>query len=46
MRHRILTLLLILATATPFAHAQQSAGNLNATQLHGQQLRAQSCDVR
>jgi mono/diheme cytochrome c family protein len=45
MRHGIPTLLLILGAATPLAHAQQSTGDLNATQLHGRQLLAQACGV-
>ena len=45
MNHRIRVLLLILGAGIPVAHAQQSGGGLDATQLKGQQVFAQSCGV-
>jgi len=43
MAHRVSTLLIVLAAATPAAHAQQ--GDLNETQLRGRQVFAQSCGI-
>lgn len=43
MRHRISTLLIVLAAAAPAAQAQQD--NLNETQLRGRQVFAQSCGI-
>ena len=43
MTHRLSTLLLALAAATPAAQAQPS--DLNETQLHGRQVFAQSCGI-
>ena len=43
LKHRVSTLLLALAAATPAAHAQPSA--LNETQLLGRQVFAQSCGI-
>jgi mono/diheme cytochrome c family protein len=45
MNYRIRALLLMLGAAMPLAHAQQSGGELDATQLKGQQVFAQSCGV-
>jgi mono/diheme cytochrome c family protein len=45
MKYRIAALLFTITAATPLAHGQQSDGNLNATQLHGRQVFAQSCGV-
>ena len=43
MKHGVSTLLLVLAAATPAAHAQQT--NLDETQLLGRQVFAQSCGI-
>jgi mono/diheme cytochrome c family protein len=43
MRHRVSTLLILLAAAAPAAWAQQ--GDLNETQLRGRQVFAQSCGI-
>ena len=45
MKHRVSTVLLVLAASTPAAYAQQAAGDLNEMQLHGRQLLAQSCGI-
>jgi mono/diheme cytochrome c family protein len=43
MKHRVSTLLLLLAAATPAAYAQRS--DLNETQQLGRQVFAQSCGI-
>jgi mono/diheme cytochrome c family protein len=43
MKHRISTLLIVLAAAAPAAHAQPA--ELNETQLRGRQVFAQSCGI-
>jgi mono/diheme cytochrome c family protein len=43
MRHRVSTLLIVLAAAARAAHAQQS--DLNEMQLRGRQVFAQSCGI-
>ena len=45
MNHCIRVLLLMLGAGIPVAHAQQSGGGLDATQVKGQQVFAQSCGV-
>ena len=45
MKRTISTLLLALATAAPAVYAQQTTAALNAKQLHGRQVFAQSCGV-
>ena len=45
MKHRISTLLLVLAAAAPAAYAQQAGSDLNETQLLGRQVFAQSCGI-
>ena len=45
MKHGVSTLLLMLAAATPAAYAQQTGSDLNATQLLGRQVFAQSCGI-
>ena len=47
MKHGVLTLVFVLAAATPAAHAQQSAqrSDLNEAQLLGRQVFAQSCGI-
>jgi mono/diheme cytochrome c family protein len=37
--------LLVLAATAPAAYAQQAAGDLNAKQMHGRHVFAQSCGV-
>jgi mono/diheme cytochrome c family protein len=43
MKHRVSTLAVVLAVATPAAYAQQN--DLNETQLLGRQVFAQSCGI-
>ena len=43
MKHRVSTFVFALAAATPAAYAQQN--DLNATQLLGRQVFAQSCGI-
>ena len=43
MKHRVSMLLLVLAAATPTAHAQPT--DLSETQLRGRQVFAQSCGI-
>jgi mono/diheme cytochrome c family protein len=45
MKHRVSTLMLVLAAGSPAAYAQQTGGDLNEMQLHGRQVFAQSCGV-
>ena len=45
MNRTVSTLLLVIATAAPNASAQAEAGDLNAKQLQGRQVFAQSCGV-
>ncbi len=45
MKHGIPALLLVLAASAPSAYAQQAGGDLNATQLLGRQVFAQSCGI-
>ena len=45
MKHGMPILLVAMGAATMVAHAQQPAGDLNATQLQGRQVFAQSCGV-
>jgi mono/diheme cytochrome c family protein len=45
MKRTVSTVLLALAAAAPAAYAQQAAGDLNAKQLRGRQVFAQSCGV-
>ena len=45
MNQSVLGWLLVLALASAAAHAQQAAGNLNATQLLCRQTLAQSCGI-
>jgi mono/diheme cytochrome c family protein len=45
MKHGIPALLLLLAALTPAAYAQQAGSDLNATQLLGRQVFAQSCGI-
>jgi len=45
MKHSVPALLLALAASTPAAYAQQAGGDLNAAQLLGRQVFAQSCGV-
>ena len=45
MKRTVSTVLLALVAAVPAAYAQQAAGELNAKQLQGRQVFAQSCGV-
>ncbi len=45
MKHHVSALLLAFAASAPAAHAQQAGDNLDATQLHGRQIFAQSCGI-
>jgi len=45
MKHRVLTLLTVLAAATQGARAQQTTSDLNETQLLGRRVFAQSCGI-
>jgi len=45
MRQRAMTLLTVLVAAATGAGAQQTAGDLNETQLRGRQVFAQSCGI-
>ncbi len=45
MNRNVPALLLLLAVSTPAAYAQSTGGDLNATQLLGRQVFAQSCGV-
>ena len=45
MKHRVSSLLLVLAAAAPIAHAQQTASALDETQALGRRVFAQSCGI-
>src|SRR5476651_735119 len=45
MKQRIPAWLILLAASSPAAYAQQAGSDLNATQLLGRQVFAQSCGV-
>jgi mono/diheme cytochrome c family protein len=45
MKHHVSSLLFAFAACAPAAYAQSTGGDLNATQLHGRQVFAQSCGV-
>ena len=45
MKRTTSTLLLALVAAAPAVYAQQAASELNAKQMHGRQVFAQSCGV-